>query len=111
MTADTEEQWVKGTLPLGEEFHVENVVDLEELLPDCGYKLRSVEFEARGVMERIDCADCPGGESTLLKVTGGGATLELAGVESITDGEVFITGVVRPPFDQHLRVDVLSVGQ
>ena len=106
MTADTEEQWVKGVLPVGAKFNVGNVVDLEKLLPDCGYKLRSVELEAPGRLALIECDDCDSGEATVLNVTGGGTQLELVDVDEHTEGEVHLVGVVMPPFDGHLQVEV-----
>lgn len=106
MTADTEEQWVKGTLPVGAKFNVDNVVDLEELLPDCGYQLRSVELEATGQLATVECDDCDSGEATVLNVTGGGTRLELADIDEHLEGEVRLVGVVMPPFDGHLRVEV-----
>lgn len=109
VTADTEAQWVKGVLPVGAEFVVENVVDLEKLLPDCGYKLRSVEIEARGRMKRIDCDECDSGETIVLDVTGGGTRLELAGIDEPAEGEVHVFGTVTAPFDGHIRMQVESV--
>ncbi len=109
MTADTEEQWVKGTLPVGSDFSVANVTDLQALLPDCGYKLRSVELEATGRIDRVDCDDCPDGEATVMNVTGGGTQLELEDVDELPTGEVVLVGVVEPPFDGHLQVEVTSL--
>lgn len=109
MTADTEEQWVKGALPVGSDFSVANVTDLKALLPDCGYKLRSVELEATGRIDRVECDDCPDGEATVIKVTGGGTQLELEDVDEIPEGEVLLRGVVLPPFEGHLQVEVTSV--
>ena len=106
VTADTEEQWVKGVLPVGAKFNVANVVDLQKLLPDCGYQLRSVELEATGRLASIECDDCDSGEATVLNVTGGGTQLELADLDDPVDGEVHLVGVVMPPFDGHLQVDV-----
>lgn len=106
MTADTEEQWIKGVLPVGTKFTVASVVDLKKLLPDCGYKLRSVELEATGRLASIECDDCDSEKATVLNVTGGGTQLELADVDQQVDGEVHIVGVVLPPFDGHLQVKV-----
>ncbi len=88
---------------------MENVVDLEKLLPDCGYKLRSVEMEATGQMKLVDCDDCESGESLLLEVTGGGTQLELADLDEPVDGEVHVVGTVHPPFDGHLLLKVESI--
>lgn len=96
----------QGVLPVGSKFSVANVVDLEKLLPDCGYKLRSVELEATGRLATVDCDDCDTGKATVLNVTGGGTQLELAEVEDAEGGEVHLVGVVMPPFDGHLTVEV-----
>lgn len=106
VTADTEEQWIRGALPVGSTFSVANVVDLQKLLPDCGYKLRSVELEAVGRLARVDCDDCPDGAATVLNVTGGGIQLELADIDELPSHEVRLVGVVPSPFDGHLRVEV-----
>ena len=77
--------------------------EFNKLLPDCGYQLRSVEFEAFGTVVETD-SDAG---TTALEVTGGGTVLELAGVDEAPPGEVRMTGVIGPPFDgAHLQVVV-----
>ncbi len=96
-------------MPVGADFSIANVVDLEKLLPDCGYLLRSVEVEATGRLARVDCEDCPEGKATVLNVTGGGIQLELTGVDEWPPYPVRLVGLVSAPFDGHLSADVLEI--
>lgn len=86
------------------------MTDLNELLPDCGYKLRSVEIQAEGELVERACEDCVDDETrTVLAVTGGGIEFELAGEEEPIAGPVRLVGTVQPPFEGHQRVQVQSI--
>ena len=103
MTADTEEQWIRGQLPVGAEFDTESASDLERLVPDCGYKLRSIEIVAVGRVTDME-------HDPVFEVAGGGATfvLDLNGV-SIPEGKLALKGSIIPPFDSDSFVVVESL--
>ncbi len=114
VTADTEEQWIDATLPLGATLAMEDIVDLQELVPDCGYQLRWVEVTALGRIEEVECDDCESGRSHELVVRGGGTRLELTRVDKTRGaegqvGEALITAALMPPFEGHLQLRLTSV--
>ncbi len=85
------------------------MTDLQQLLPDCGYKLRYVDIVAEGELKEVPCDDCESGTSTLLAVKGGGVELELEGDIEAQTGTVRLVGKVVPPFEGHKRIQVVSI--
>ena len=104
VTADAEEQWIRGDLPLGASFDAAMLGDIEKLAPDCGYELRQIQVEAAG---RIEVTD----ERPVFSVSGGGMSFPLVslGAPPSPDQTVLLVGHMHPPFGVNSPLTVVSI--